>query len=241
MDTLPPATQGHISNHWHCTKLHISNHRTLSPHNHILPLQTLRKPAPDFAKYRFLGKGNVFVALLVVVRRQHFFSQCIFSALRSEGTLSSRKNIDYFTRRERMFTQRFCCRECKYKMEIRSGDWQMLGAVLTLGLRRWPGTSEDIWGPTLQPAHFWPTDPKTRVKKQRGDWQTFASVLTQGLRHWLAISRLTSWRMTWEHWRPAALTNDFDGTEDKMFAVWRLKQFICFIDLQYKGKEIIEH
>ena len=47
--------------------------------------------------------------------------------------------------------------------------------------------------------------------------------------------------MTWEHWRPAALTNDFDGTEDKMFPVWRLKQFICFIDLEYKGKEIIEH
>ena len=61
---------------------------------------------------------------------------------------------------------------------------------------------------------------------------------------WAATSSLTSWRMTWEHCRPAcsaALTNDFDATEDKMFGVWRLKQFICFIDLQYKGKEIIEH
>ena len=49
-----------------------------SPQNHIPPLQTLRKPVPDFAKYRFLAKGNVFVALLVVVRRQHFLVSVFF-------------------------------------------------------------------------------------------------------------------------------------------------------------------
>ena len=93
----------------------------------------------------------------------------------------------------------------------------------------WHWAFSHFWCPTLQPV-------------QRM-WR-LTNILTQGLRHYLlllATSRLTSWRMTWEHWRPAALTNDFDGTQDKMFPVWRLKQFICFIDLQYKGKEIIEH
>ena len=149
-------------------------------------------------------------------------SVCFFLLSDQRGRLWSQKNIDYFTRRERMFTQRFWSRECKYKTEIRRGDWQMLGAVLTLG----PSHS---WCPTLQ-----------RVQRM---WERLTNILTRGLRHCLllATSRLTSWRMTWEYLRPAALTNDFDGTEDKMFLVWRLKQFICFIDLQYKGKEIIEH
>ena len=175
MDTLPPATQGHNSNQWHCTK-HISNH----PQSHPPTLHIVN----NFVQYRLTElrrAHNVFNLSFCsgfFVWMDPYFS---FSALWSEGTLWSRKNIDYFTRRERMFTQRFCCRECKYKMEIRTGDWQMLGAVLTLGLRHWSGTSEEIWNPTLQQVHFWPTDLRTNLKKQHEDRQSL-NVLTQGLR-----------------------------------------------------------
>ena len=108
-------------------------------------------------------------------------------------------------------------------MEIWRGDWQTLGAVLTPGLRHWPGTSEAqncnrcIFGGSFRtPVH---------VKKQNEDGQSVDSVLTQGPRRWKATSRLTSWRMTSEHWRPAcaaALTNDLMAPKIKClpFGVW---------------------
>ena len=82
--------------------------------------------------------------------------------------------------------------------------------------------------------HFWPTDPKTPVKNQRFD--TGPQALPAGGHFSPDVLTNDSGTLA-----TCALTNDFDGTEDKMFPVWRLKQFICFIDLQYKGKEIIGH